>query len=115
MSTPLSPDKVAEIFVKVNDFCEHFENEFNKHTLPLANGIKKRNKKTTLTDSEIITILIAFHGGQLEISNIFIVIMFTFFKDCFPNVVSDNRFIKLSHKCAGPFMLFLHHCCRGEC
>ena len=66
MSTPLFSDKVAEIFVKVDDFCNHFENEFNKHTLPLTDGIKKRNRKTTLTDSEIITILIAFHGGQFR-------------------------------------------------
>src|SRR5215210_129546 len=36
-------------------------------------------------------------------------------RDCFPNIVSYNRFIELSHRSAVPFMLFLHYCCRGEC
>ena len=66
MNTPLFSDKVAEIFVKVDDFCNHFENEFKKHSLPTSPGIKKRNRKTTLTDSEVITMLIAFHGGQFR-------------------------------------------------
>ena len=30
MSTPLFSDKVAEIFVKVDDFCNHFEDEFKE-------------------------------------------------------------------------------------
>jgi hypothetical protein len=45
MSTPLFSDKVAEIFVKVDDFCNHFENEFKKHALLPSSGIKKRNRK----------------------------------------------------------------------
>jgi hypothetical protein len=28
---------------------------------------------------------------------------------------ASHRFIELSHRCAIAFMLFLHHCCRGEC
>ena len=42
MNTPLFSDKVAEIFVKVDDFCMEFENEFKNHGLPPAVGIKKR-------------------------------------------------------------------------
>ena len=66
MSTPLFTDKVAEIFVKADDFCKFFEDEFKKHSLPTPTDIKKRNRKTTLSDSEVITILIAFHGGQFR-------------------------------------------------
>lgn len=36
-------------------------------------------------------------------------------KGDFPGLVSYNRFIELSHRSAIPFMLYLHHCCRGEC
>ena len=64
MSTPLFSDKVAEIFVKVDDFCKYFEDEFKKQSLPAPIGIKKRNRKATLSHSEVITILIAFRGGQ---------------------------------------------------
>jgi Transposase DDE domain len=116
MSTPLFSDKVAEIFVKVDDFCNHFENEFKKHALPPSSGIKKRNRKTALTDSEVLTILIVFHGGQFRnFKHFYIHYISCHLKDCFPNVVSYNRFIELSHRCAVPFMLFLHHCCKGEC
>ena len=116
MSTSLFSDKVAEIFVKVDDFCNHFENEFKKHALPPSSGIKKRNRKTALTDSEVLTILIVFHGGQFRnFKHFYIHYVSCHLKDCFPNVVSYNRFIELSHRCAVPFMLFLHHCCKGEC
>jgi hypothetical protein len=116
MSTPLFTHKVAEIFVKVDDFCNEFELEFKKHALPSSNTLKKRNRKATLTDSEIITILIAFHGGQFRnFKHFYLGYVCVHLSDCFPNVVSYNRFIELSHRSAVPFMLFLHYCCRGEC
>jgi hypothetical protein len=116
MSTPLFSHKVAEIFVKVDDFCNEFELEFKKQTLPCITDIKKRNRKATLTDSEIITILIAFHGGQFRnFKHFYLGYVCVHLQDCFPNVVSYNRFIELSHRSAVPFMLFLHYCCRGEC
>jgi transposase len=116
MNTPLFSDKVAEIFVKVDDFCNEFENEFKKHSLPAPQGTKTRNRKTTLTDSEVISILIAFQGGQFRnFKHFYCGYVCHHLRDCFPNVVSYNRFIELSHRCAVPFMMFLHHCCRGEC
>jgi len=116
MNTPLFTDKVAEVFVKVDDFCNEFEIEFKKHSLPCADGIKKRNRKATLTHSEIITILIAFQGGHFRnFKHFYCHYVCVHLRDCFPNVVSYNRFIELSHRCAIPFMMFLHYCCRGEC
>ena len=49
MSHLLSTDKVAEIFVKVDDFCNHFENEFYNHALPASYACKKHNCKATLS------------------------------------------------------------------
>ena len=116
MNTPLFTDKVAEIFVKADDFCKHFEREFKNHALPVPVCIKKRNRKATLSDAEIITILIAFHGGQFRnFKHFYLGYVCVHLRDCFPDVVSYNRFIELSHRSAVPFMLFLHYCCRGEC
>ena len=75
MDTPLFCDKVAEIFVKVDDFCNEFENEFKKHSLPAPQGTKTRNRKTTLTDSEVIFISSLFRVGSSEILSIFIAVM----------------------------------------
>jgi len=116
MNTPLFSDKVAEIFVSVDDFCNYFEVEFKKQSLPTPIDIKKRNRKTTLSDSEVITILIAFHGGQFRnFKHFYCHYVCYHLRDCFPDLVSYNRFIELSHRCAIPFMMFLHYCCRGEC
>jgi hypothetical protein len=115
MSTPLFSHKVAEIFVKVDDFCNEFELEFKKHSLPPSADVKKRNRKATLADFEIITILIAFHGGQFRnFKHFYLGYVCVHLRDCFPNVVSYNRFIELSQRSAIPFMMFLHYCCRGE-
>ena len=116
MSTPLFQDKVAEIFVKVDDFCNLFELEFKKYSLPSTTEQNKRNRKAALSNSEIITILIAFHGGQFRnFKHFYLNYVCVHQKNCFPKLVSYNRFIELSHRSALPFMLFLHYCCRGEC
>ncbi len=59
----LTPDKIIEIFVKVDDFCKEFETEIVKYQLD-AGKYSIRNRKASLADSEIITILIAFHSGH---------------------------------------------------
>jgi hypothetical protein len=116
MTPPLFSDKVAEIFVRVDDFCNVFEHEFKKHSLPPSLSHKKRTRKVTLCHSEIITILIAFQGGQFRnFKHFYLQYVCVHLRDCFPHVVSYNRFIELSHRCAVPFMMYLHYCCRGEC
>jgi hypothetical protein len=109
-------DKITAIFVKVDDFCNEFEHEFKKHAIAPDSSVKKRNRKATLCDSEIITVLIAFHGGQFRnFKHFYLHFVCSELQDLFPSVVSYNRFIELSHRSALPFMFFLHHCCRGEC
>ena len=115
MTSQLFLHKVAEIFVKTDDFCVLFEKDFKKHSLPSPAQVKTRNRKATLCDSEIITILIAFQGGQfLNFKHFYNRYVCHHLRDCFPSLVSYNRFIELSHRSAVPFMLFLHYCCRGE-
>jgi hypothetical protein len=116
MTTSSLQDKITEVFVKVDDFCNVFEKEFVKHQLPIPSDVKKRNRKAGLCDSEIITLLIAFHGGQFRnFKHFYLHYVSVHLQKDFPGLVSYNRFIELSHRNALAFMLFLHHCCRGEC
>jgi hypothetical protein len=116
MHTPSLRDKIAEIFFKVDDFCNEFENEFAKHQIAPAPDAKKRNRATGLCASETITLLIAFHGGQFRnFKHFYLYYVSVHLKEDFPGLVSYNRFIELSHRHAIAFMLFLHYCCRGEC
>ena len=90
----------------------------NLKNIPCQLHLRKKREtgKATLSHSEIITILIAFHGGQFRnFKHFYCHYVCVHLRDCFPNVVSYNRFIELSHRSAVPFMLFLHYCCRGEC
>ena len=113
---PVLHDRILEIFLKVDDFCNEFELEYKTLQLPAPSEVKKRNRKTGLCDSEIITLLIAFHGGQFRnFKHFYIHYVCVHMKGDFPGLVSYNRFIELSHRSAIPFMLYLHHCCRGEC
>jgi hypothetical protein len=59
-------NKITEVFMKVDDFSNEFVIEYTKYQLPWPNDIKPRNRKAGLCDSEVITILIAFHGGQFR-------------------------------------------------
>jgi hypothetical protein len=102
--------------VKVDDFCNEFEMEFKKLQLPCAAEIKKRNRKTGLCDSEIITILINFHNGQFRnFKYYYINYIQAHVANEFPGLVSCNRFIELSPRSAIAFMLFIKHCTKGEC
>lgn len=115
-TTPNLRDKIAEIFIKTDDFCNAFEHEFAKHQLIGRTDTTQRNRKTGLCASESIAILIAFHGGQFRnFKHFYLHYICAHLKDDFPGLVSYNRFIELSHRHAIAFMLFLHHCCRGEC
>ena len=38
-------NKIIEIFIKVDDFCNYFEKEYKKHQIEDESGIKHRNKK----------------------------------------------------------------------
>jgi hypothetical protein len=116
MNTPLFNDKVTAIFVSVDDFCLEFERPIEQLLLSGSSDVKKRKRKAGLCDAEIISLLIAFHSGGFR--------NFKFFynqyacvhlRQDFPGLVSYNRFIELSHRCAVAFMLFLHYCARGQC
>lgn len=109
-------DKITQIFVQVDDFCNEFEFEFKSLQLPAPQGFKTRHREAGLCESEIISILITFHGGQFRnFKHFYTNYICVHLKEDFPGLVSYNRFIELSHRSAIAFMLFIHHCRRGEC
>jgi len=115
-TTPSFHLKIVETFIKVDDFCLLFEKEFSKHQLCQLSSAKRRNRKAGLCDSEVISLLISFHGGQFRnFKHFYQHYISVHMKDYFPGLVSYNRFIELSHRCAVAFMVFMHYCCRGEC
>ena len=95
-ATPLFHSKIIETFVNVDDFCRLFEKEFAHHRLRDP-AHKKRNRETGLCDSEVITLLIGFHGGQYRnFKHFYQLYICVHMRGYFPGLVSYNRFIELS-------------------
>lgn len=106
-------DKVIEIFVKVDDFCIECKEELQKHRIQ---GENKRNCKTRISESEIISIQILFHYGSFRnFKHFYINYVCVHLTQEFPNLVSYNRFIELQSRCSIPFMLFIKTHCLGNC
>lgn len=111
---PMLRDKIIEIFVCVDDFCKESEDLIVEHKL--ENGVTKiRNRKSNLSDSEIISLQIAFHFGSFNnFKSFYVHYASVHLKDFFPGIVSYNRFVELQSKVAVVFMLFLKLHCLGK-
>ena len=112
----LTKDKVTNIFCLADDFCKEYEAEVKKHQFLPTDGIKRRNRSTRMSESEMITILIGFHFGSFRnFKHYYLHYIGIHLKDEFPNLLSYNRFIQLQHRTFVPFVLFLKLVCFGEC
>ena len=108
-------DKVTEIFVEVDDFCKEFEAEIRKHLIESKNT-DCRIRKSQLSDSEIISILLLFHYGQFTNFKAFYTqYVYVHLIDLFPDLVSYQRFVALKKKVAVPLMIFLKTKGLGKC
>ncbi len=56
-------NKVTEIFCLINEFCSNFNQLIKEYALSHSNTSRKRHRKSRLSDSEVMTILVLFHLG----------------------------------------------------
>ena len=103
-------DKITEIFVLADEFCKEFEKTMSNYTI--GNAPKKKPKMST---SEVICIMIIFHGmNQKTMKNFYLNFVQKYLKDLFPQTVSYNRFVELMQQSALPLSMFLKLCFLGE-
>jgi len=57
----ISNNKVTEIFCFIDDFCKEMDKTIDQHAISSDSGVKKRNRKSKMSQSEVITILLLFH------------------------------------------------------
>ncbi len=87
----LTPNEVTEIFYLCDDFTKEFDMTFKKHVLRKDNDKKHRNKPNRLSDSEVMTILIAFHlSGMRHLKAFYLFYVSKHITDEFPDLVSYN-------------------------
>jgi hypothetical protein len=112
----LSNDKITEIYFIIDEFTKEFNKTITAHGLNGKDAPKKRNRKFTMTDSEVMTILVLFHAmGYKNLKHFYRFYIEKHLKKEFPHLVSYNRFVELQKKVVVPMALFLKTCCLGQC
>ena len=112
----ITDDKVTEIFCAVDEFCKEFEKQMEKKTLISSDGKVRRNRKASLSDSEIMTILIAFQFGSFRnFKHYYLFFIKEHLKSFFPRAVSYNRFVELESRVFFQMMFFLNLSAFGHC
>ncbi len=112
----ISTDKVTEIFCMIDDFCQEMEKVLDQSSLEADLGKRRRNRKSTMSNSEVITIMVLFHlKGYRCLKHFYQNHVVPHMQGDFPETVSYNRFVELQKKCALPMVVFLQTCCLGGC
>ena len=99
----------------VDEFCKEYTKVQEAHLIN-ESITKKKNRAFTLSDSEVITIIIYFHlGGYRCMKHYYMGYVQKHMQSEFPKIVSYNRFVELQKKCLIPLTLFLQLTCLGKC
>jgi len=97
---------LTKIFVEIDDFYKKFEPEFKK--ILISEKKLKRNRKTSLSESEMMTIVVFFHMSKFRtFKDYYINYVQKNLKSAFPNLVSYNRFIELMPRLIVPLIAFM--------
>jgi transposase len=107
-------DSLLEVFCDVDDFCKLFLPIWTRQLL--ASGQKHRQRSRSLTLSEIMTILIAFHQSHYrDFKDYYFEQVLKYWRSEFPGLVSYNRFIEYTPSALVPLIIYLRTCCLGQC
>ena len=108
--------KVTELFCIIDEFCKLFEAENAGKLLLADDGTRHRRRKASLSDSEIMTILLLFHFGSFRnFKHYYLFYIKGTLKSYFPDAVSYNRFVEIESRVFFPLMFFLNLKAFGRC
>ena len=112
----IAKDKITEIFCIIDEFCQEYDKEIARMSICEQGGRKHRNRKWTMSRSEIMTILICFHFNTFRnFKHNYLFYVKMHLCDLFPKLLSYNRFVELEYRVAVEMMLFLQLFCFGRC
>ena len=95
----------TSLFCDVDDFCKVFEPKWRRKLLQC--GVRRRNRKSRLALSEIMTILIAFHSSGFRTFKDYYLMLCRQHRNDFPNLVSYQRFVELMPSALVPLSGYL--------
>jgi hypothetical protein len=107
-------NKLIEIFCHVDDFNKVFINELQTHQL--SDGSRKRIKPGSMSESEVMTIVIYFHLMRYrDFKHYYLFHVCRNMRSYFPHLVSYNRFVELMQSTLLPMVVFLKVQRLGKC
>lgn len=111
----ISKDKITEIFFIIDEFFIEYAKTIKEHSIHNQNQ-KIRNRAFTMSESEIMTIMLLFHlGSYRNFKHFYIHYVQQYMQSEFPKTVSYNRFVELQKKVCVPLAVFIKMMCLGKC
>ena len=106
-------DILTKIFVEVDDFCKAYDQEIVKSRL--TDGSNHRKRSSGLSDSELVTIVIAFHQSGYRTLKGFYFHLLEHYRSLIPGLLSYCRFISLLPRILVTLCLYVMKCRMGTC
>jgi hypothetical protein len=108
METIVSRLEITQVFCEVDDFCQQFERLWQQQPqLPSIQG--ERLSRSRMHMSEVITIVIAFHGsGYRTFKDFYTKQVLPGWRQAFPKLVSYTRFVELMPWCVMTLCCYLY-------
>ena len=104
---------LVETFCSVDDFCQLFEPHWER--IQLTSGLCQRRRKSRLSLSEVMTIVIHFHqSGYRTFKCYYQNHVLVHLRGEFPTLVSYSRFVRLMARAVVPLIFYLRSC-YGQC
>ena len=91
-------NKTVEIYYLVDEFLKGYDAVIKSHSLEEGAPKKRRNRKFTMSNSEIMTILILFHSSSFRNLKHFYIFVRVHMQKDFLHTASYNRFVELQRK-----------------
>lgn len=96
METIVSRLEITQVFCEVDDFCQQFERLWQQQ-LQLASVRGERRSRSRMHMSEVMTVVIAFHGsGYRTFKDFYTKQVLPGWGKAFPKLVSYTRFVELT-------------------
>lgn len=98
---------ILPIFCDIDDFCLIFEPVWHKRLL--VDGLRHRQRSSSLCLSEVMTILVLFHqSGYRDLKTFYTQYVQKHLRWAFPRLTSYNRFVEYQREALVPLWCYLH-------
>ena len=106
-------DSLTELFCLMDDFCRQFEPAWRQRQL--TSGTRKRRRRSALSLSELMTLVVLFHQLRFrQFKRFYLDYVCRYLRPAFPTLPSYPRCVELLPRCAVP-LAALFETLKGPC